>query len=218
MTLYYAIVSEEVCSNIDTLIPSKYVGEMTRELVGFARRELKFHSSGDRESNFDPKLCIKVIFTYLWLTRMKSKNLNKSFERIYIYKDLQESDLFFITISMKILKMFSYDENDKEDIELIHEYSSSHNEVLDFLAKAKSHERSAKLGITESIQEMDKKLLDAREELEAAKEATPKDFFPPEFIAVINAAIENPKILIRSKKLVDLYFDKHEALTNLRFQ
>jgi hypothetical protein len=219
VTLYYAIVSEEICSNIETLIQSKYVGEFCTKTVSITgRRELRFTSSGDREAKFDHQLCEKVIYAYVSLIRMKSKTLRIPVERIYVYKDLQESDFAFIMLSMKIFKIFSYDENDKQDIELIFECNLSHRRVLDFLKQAKYYERSAKVGIAESTQVMEKNLLCAREELKLAKESMPGDFLPTQFISAIDAAIESPKILTRSRKLVDLYFAKHQALTMLRYQ
>ena len=213
MTLYYIVITEEACSNIETLIQSKYLGELKYKLTGFLKYELFLNPSKNNPSNFDLSIATYVIISFKRFRHLLNAKEKVNLSNIYLYKDLKEYELSALHLSMNILKIHAYKEEDSKIIQLINDYCQSYYEVINFLKQIEK----IKGNLGENAERINFYLNKISIELLDQKESIPDQFKSIEFSEQIERAIKNPILLIRSKKLIKVYSDWHDKITNLRF-
>jgi hypothetical protein len=111
ISLKYLISTPDECSNIDALLPSKYLGE-----VGF---DGSFTHSIQRHENEDNSWACKLFDANYDIQFLKNDpTIQTKSNYAYAYEALIESDLIFFSLSMTDYKILTYAPEDKDSLNI----------------------------------------------------------------------------------------------------
>jgi hypothetical protein len=213
MNLYYIVSTENCCSHIDSVIPSKYIGELSYKATSALRRNLFFYPSNNSTSNFKHDVAKSILISYNRFEYFSSKKYTSKLKCSYIYKDLKEHDLSILHLSINNPKIFTYNEDDAEVLNLIKEYSQSYYEIMDHIKNIEIYEAS----INPDSERINFHSNEINQELIGQKQNFPNILKSIEYTEQINKVMLNPKILKRSKKLINIYKNWFDSYIKLRF-
>lgn len=213
MSLYFIVTTENCCSNIESVIPSKYIGELSYKVTGFLRRDLFFKPSANTKSKFSCATAKSIIRSFNRFEYFSNKKYKSQIKYIYIYKALKDYDLSAIHLSIDNPKIFTYSDADSKIIKLIDEYSQSYYEVIDHIKNMEYHQNE----INPNHERINFYLNEITQELMGQKQNFPKKLKSMEYSDLIDKIIINPQTLKRSKKLIKIYKNWFDSYIKLRF-
>ena len=218
MTLFFAIAVLEIPSQIQIMLPNKYIGELSdSELnISSSRRKNSLKSdTASTEKVMDTAKKITEAF-FRFQKQQNSKN-STGIAKLYVYKELKESDLTYIhlLLSNPIIFTFTNTDEDNAQILAIHEISLSYNVVMRVIKHIKSIEKHAVKQLLDAIPMYREEI---SEELLLQKNTIEQKYELSSFSKELDRFIKDPNLLIRSKRLLNIYSKWLEQLTKLRFE
>jgi hypothetical protein len=115
--MIYLILAEEECSNINSLIPSKYRGVLTPckdPFIVSVQKDVHRHTKkwmhtykGDTSEVCKYYWEADMVYAYELLGKLKSPKNFHVYEHVYIFENLSEADMSFIHMSIKSHKIFT---------------------------------------------------------------------------------------------------------------
>lgn len=205
MPLKYLITTPNECSNIDTLLQSKYMGKVGFD--GSFIRSMQCHKNDDNSW-----ACKLLDANYeIQLFENNSTKLTKT-NYAYAYEALIESDLIFFSLSMTDYKILTYD---PQDIDALDAFDGIGMKIFNLKRLANTINRVTKESqeinrlneLNEKFKKMVKELKDS---------CSPIELSANEKLIFYNIS-NDPSLLLNRNPLIPFYKKKFKSKFKLRY-